>query len=529
MNNATATLRRLIVYTLLFILVVLAANGIGGLLARLFTATEVIGSDEASSLALSLALALVGGVLAAVLFWALWRRTSDPAERGSTAWGLYVGVMYLVSLVAASAYILWALSTLAARDLGDWKPSLARGLAWYGVWAWHRWMWGHGTRGPLALANVPPVLGSVLGLAIGTGALVQILGAVFTQVVDGAGKLAAIGNPWWAPLPGLLVWLAGGLGIWWWHWFHDAGRERTVRLANVALVTVGVLAAAVLCLGGAGVLLYVLLRLGLDRTEPLAELLDPLPLAMACALAGALVWIFHAGVTGTRAASTVLAARLAISGAGLAAAASGTGVIVNGLLATATTSLGGSDPATLLLAGLSSLAVGGPVWWRAFGPLAPADPHGRRVYLVVVFGASALAAMVTLLVIGFRLFELLLGQVGSAGLLERVRAPLGVLLATGLVAGYHFALWRHDRAVAPAPAQRMAPAIGEVLLVAGADAQDLAAAIKEHTGATVTLLQRAGAGSTTLQAVLPALEGLVAERVLLLAGPGERVEAIELA
>ena len=54
-----------------------------------------------------------------------------------------------------------------------------------------------------------------------------------------------------------------------------------------------------------------------------------------------------------------------------------------------------------------------------------------------------MVALVTLLVIGFRLFEFMLGDAGGAGLLERVRAPLGLLVATGLVAGYHFALWRH--------------------------------------------------------------------------------------
>ena len=70
---------------------------------------------------------------------------------------------------------------------------------------------------------------------------------------------------------------------------------------------------------------------------------------------------------------------------------------------------------------------------------------GRRVYLILIFGISAIVAIITLLVIGYRVFEFVLDDLSGQSLLDRVRAPLGLLVATGLAAGYHFSVWRRDR------------------------------------------------------------------------------------
>ena len=438
--------------------------------------------------------------------------------------------MYETSLVTATRFGVGALASSAGGDTGSWNSSLAQGLAWAGVWVWHRWILGHRSRGPLALAKVPHVLGTALGLVIGLGAGTNALAVLFGRAMGTAGELAVIGAPWWRAGLGLLVWAAGGILIWWWHWVREGARGLHTGLAGVGLVALGVAGSVILALGGAGVALFVVLRLLLDRTDPVPVLLEPAPEALAAALLGTLSWLYHARIAQARPEPVPAAAGLAISGLALAAAASGIGVVVNAALATATTRLGGTDPTELMLAGLSSLAIGGPLWWVTWHPTRAADPQGRRIYLVLVFGISAVVALVTLLVIGFRLFEFMLGDSGGAGLLERVRAPLGLLVATGLVAGYHFVLWRRARAAAE-PAQLRERGLGEVVLVAGADAEELAAAIRAHTGAVVTVLRRHDEPDGTLSPgqLLGILEGVAAERVLLLAGPAERLELIELA
>jgi len=298
------------------------------------------------------------------------------------------------------------------------------------------------------------------------------------------------------------------------------------------------------------VTLYVLLRLCFDRSEPLGGILDPLGPYLAAALVGALVWRYHARLAARRSAATRGTATLVTSGLALASAATGVGVVVNSLLAVLTDPLVGSDTRTLLLGGLSALIVGGPLWWAAWRPLAPrvldrtshgGAGNGRRVYLVLVFGLSAVVALVTLLVIGFRLFEFGLGGTADRSVLEGVRAPLGLLVATGLVAGYHFAVWRQDRSLLAVPEGRQ-PGIGRVILVttAGADPEPLRRAINESTGAAVTVWRRAGSGAGTeagqgagaeavqATAVAAALAGVTGKRVLVVAGPGSRIDVIPL-
>ena len=84
-----------------------------------------------------------------------------------------------------------------------------------------------------------------------------------------------------------------------------------------------------------------------------------------------------------------------------------------------------------------------------------------------MFGVSAVVALITLLVMGYRVFEFLLADVTGGSLVDRIRAPLGLLVATGLVAGYHFAVWRHDRTLLAAAAPARRRTTDQVTLVSG--------------------------------------------------------------
>jgi hypothetical protein len=226
-----------------------------------------------------------------------------------------------------------------------------------------------------------------------------------------------------------------------------------------------------------------------------------------------------------------------MSGLGLVAAASGIGVVLNAGLAALADPLASSGTRTLLLGGLSALVVGAPVWWLNWRPTRRVEPAesadtARRVYLVVVFGISAVVALVALLVVGYRLFEFVLDPVATASLIDRVRAPLGLLVATALVFAYHFAVWRHDRAVIAAHGLAPGRRIGRVVLVAAGDADALERVVQQSTGATVTVWHRALAEAgeaPDVAALVAALEGVTARRVLVIAGPGDRVEVVPLA
>lgn len=544
-GSAQRTVRRLIVYTILFALVTVAAIGLGGLLERVLEAGTPLVGGGIAGLALSLAFALIGGPLAAVLWWVLWRRLSDEAERSSLAWGLYLAAMYLVSLIVSTTALLATASSLVG---GRWLPGdFATGAVWALVWVWHRWMWRHPIKHPARLVTVPPIAGAVFGLIIGAGGGVNALGALLDTAIRGASDPAIAGSPWWqVPLEGL-VWAVGGVAIWWWHWFRDGASRLRTGLAAVALVVVGVLGFGVVMLGGLGAVIFVVLRLAFDPSEPAGAVLRSLGTALAAASVGALVWRYHHRIAAERSDGTRRASTLVMSGVGLVAAASGVGVIVNATLATLVSPLAASDTRTLLLGGISALVVGGPVWWLSWRPTRHVESAeiagtGRRVYLIAVFGISAVVAIITLLVIGYRLFEFGLDPTTSASLVDRLRAPVGLLVATALVFGYHFAVWRRDRTVIAAEGLAPARRVGRVILVAAGDAESLERAIEAATGASVTVWRRSGEATGAgpelpgevsgagpdAAAVAGALDGVTARRVLVLAGPGDRIEVVPL-
>lgn len=536
-GGAQRTVRRLIVYGLLFALVTIGAIGLGGLLARLLEAGTALVIDDVAGLAQSLAFTLIGGPLAAFLWWAVWRRLDDEAERTSLAWGLYLAAMYTVSLITFTTALV---STASALVDGDWEPrSFSTGVVWAGVWIWHNWMWRHPARRPARLTSLPPVVGSAYGLVIGVGGAVTALGSLLDTAIRGFSD-QAVGAPWWLSVVRSLLWALAGIAIWWWHWIHDETRSAKTGLANVALVVLGILGASVLTLGGIGTIVFVLLRLAFDRSDPVNELVDPLGEAIAAAAIGSLVWFYHRRVSLARSEDTRQASTLVTSGVGLVAAATGIGVIVNSLLATFGTPLAGSDTRTLLLGGISALIVGGPVWWLVWKPTAPVAPAemastGRRVYLIAVFGLSAIVALVALLVVGYRTFEFLLDTATGATLVDRIRAPLGLLVATALVSGYHFSVWRHDRTATAgmAPAQRRA--ISRVILVTGAAPGPQTQAIEDATGASVSVWMRAAVAGEEVavgpdaQQLARALDGVTGKRVLVVTGPGSQVQVVPLA
>ncbi|WP_247647202.1 DUF5671 domain-containing protein [Arthrobacter sp. E3] len=539
------TVRRLIVFVLLFTLVVIGAIGLAGLLGRLMdTGVELVRDDNAS-LARSLAFTLIGGPFAGLLWWIVWRRVDEPAEQDSLSWGVYVAGASTVSLIIFTSSLL---STAASLVGGNWSPqTFSTGVVWAAVWLWHREMSKDARRRPLRLQQVAPILGAAYGLVIGTGGATTTLGLLFEHAIHGLAGVSTFGQPWWQNLLGALLWAAGGVLVWWWYWVRTKVRFARRGLASVVLAIVGILASSVLMLAGAGITLNGLLRLGFDGSAPAAQILEPLGFSVASAVFGALVLAYHDRAAFARSVGIARTARLLVSGVALVATASGIGVIVNALLVPFGSLLAGSGVRTLLIAGISSFVVGAPLWWLAWKPAHRTETlegsAGRRIYLIAVFGLSAVSALVTLLVLGYRLFEFALADHGGGELIDRVRAPLGLFIATALVAAYHFSVWRQDRAVAPLPGKLRT--IDQVFLVASGEGLVLQRMIEEQTGAMVKLWLRKPTHSQTptlssdsdqdipsfgppLDLLAEALKDVKGKRVLVVTGPGSAIEVIPL-
>lgn len=528
-GGGVQTVRRVITYTLLFVMVVIAAIGLSGLIGRLLDAGNRLITDDSSGLAQSLAFALIAGPLAAGLWWLVWRGLADERDRASVAWALYLAFASTVALIVSATAILTAAAALVS---GRWLAGeFATGIVWAGVWVWHRWMLRHPLKGPARLTTIASVVGSFYGLAVGVGGAVTAFADVLTAATDALGDSTVIGSPWWQPVLQSLAWAVGGAVIWWWHWSRHGVSRLHTRFAQVVLVIITGFGATALFLAGVAITVYVVLRLAFDQSDPLAERLEPLGFAVSAALIGAIVWRYHRGIVARHIAPVRQATTLVASGVALAGAASGVGVIVNSILATIGTPLADDGLRALLFGGVSALVVGGPAWWLFWKPLSQNDQRsttGRRVYLVAVFGISALVALVTLILIAFRLFEFGLSDISADSVLDRVRAPVGLLTATLLVAGYHFVVWRRDlRNAEPAAA---ASAIRQVILVTGSDPEPLRRWIDDAIGASVTVWSRADAAASTATTdqLAAALEGVSARRVLVVAGVGDWLEVVPL-
>lgn len=537
--GAQAVMRRIILFALLFTVVTIGAIGIAGLLDRALDTGRVL-VDDTGGLARALAFTLIGVPLAALLWWFQRRRVvREHSERASLVWTLYLAAMTLTALITATV----SLGSLAVAGLdGRWEPGqLATGVVWAGVWLWHLYLRRDRAIAPTRLGALPVQLSAVFGLAVGASGAISALSALLSAALAGGTFPVLVASQFWvvAVLQGV-VWCVLGGAIWWWHWRGEAARDARGAFAAVLLVII-VAASAATALFAFGTVLYVVLRL-LFGGDPLVDVLEPLDTAIATALIGGLLWAHLGSVLVTRNVEVRRAGRLAISGIALIGAASGFGVVVNTLLATVSPALFGDDPRTLVFGGLSALIVGAPAWWVAWRPAhrvtaTDAAAAARRVYLVIVFGASAIVALVTLLLIGYRLFEVLLDGSASS-LIERIRAPFGLLAATSLVFGYHFAIWRRDRRLAPPVVRQQT--IGRVILVTGTDGGALAARIREVTGAPVTVWRSAevpavGAASqhgaisdADADATLRALDGVVAPRVLVVALSGEPARVVPL-
>lgn len=524
-TSAGGSARRIVLYALLFLLVTLAAIGLGGLFGLLLQGQGEIAGTDTLELARSLAFTLIAGPLAVGLWMWLWRRI-DATERASIGWPLYLSAMGFVSLVVSTVALA---STASAGIVGDWEGrTFATGVVWAGVCLWHHWMDRHATKSPVKLSDLLPVSGSAFGLLVTAGGSAMLITSLLGRLLETDNRLVA-GERWWEFPLQAAIWTVTGAFVWWWYWVNDGARTLETGFSDAATIGVRIALPVLAAMGGAVTTLFVGLHWVFGDLAT-TDVEEALPAGVAALLVGAAIWAFHR-VPLSRRPNAQRIAKLLITGFGLAAAASGIGVIVNAGLDALTQSLVDTNRLGLLFGGISALVVGAPVWFVNWRPAAaPQDDRAvfiaRSVYLVGVFGASALTALVSLLVIVYRVFVYVLES--GTGLIDEIRAPLGLLVATAMVAAYHYPVWRRDRALASTVVKPRS--IDHVILVTGSDPGPLRHSIIESTGAAVTVWRRSDVHETgpTTEHLTEALSAATGKRVLVITGPGAHVDVIEL-
>ncbi|MGO4385101.1 DUF5671 domain-containing protein [Specibacter sp. RAF43] len=458
---AVVNVRQVVVHLLLFILLMLFATG----LANLFTSSFkgfAVERNAPAQLPLALAFTLVAGPLA----WLLWRRIAPSLvrEAGSTsaAWGLQAAAVYVVALVVGGNSLLALLGTLAAGYTTSWSDNLGMGLAWGLLFAWQYRVLRNPRYSPSRLHGLAWVLGNYYTLAVATFALVALLRSSLKAILPTDQLIPLLDGGSWREFANLLVWVVGAAVLWGWHWYRLGVRSMDTGLATVILlVSIGFAAAAALL--GLAFALGAALPIPVDPASIWERVVDQLPLSGALALAGFMVWIYHAAVLRQHASTPSEFGRQVISGIALSIGATGFGMVIHAMLSAFSPSLVGNDPQDVLRVGLALFTCGAVSWVMFWRPLSPAAAAARRIYLVLFFGVSAVVALVALLVVGYRVFRFLITpELAGPSLIGETSAALGLLIATAVVATYHFVLWRSDRAEMEPVTAQAEPAVDTV-------------------------------------------------------------------
>lgn len=546
-ERAGPSLRRFLQYGFLLAAAFVAASGLALLVEQALPGGERLVGLAARDLALGLALSLVGMPVWLGLWRLMVRRLADdPDERGSLAWTLYLAAAATVALVVALVNLVQVGVWATGGDLD--RGAVAAAVVWGAVWVLHAWLAGRrwlAPAGPLADAAV--LAGAAVGLvALALGAagilsfgLEQAYRVLVRDVVAEAVTTETLRRDV------VLTLLAAG--VWWWHWLRAGVRAPRSTLWHVHVVLLGVLGGLLTATVGTAIALHTALDwlFGVGDSASAAVHFERLPGALTAIAVGAWSWWYHRSVLAERERPSRTEPERTysylVAAVGLVAATAGAASgIVAAIQAVATPPLAAADPAgrEAFVAALTLLAIGAPLWalyWRGLERRAGAGDVGerrspsRRAYLFLVVGAGGLTAVgsaVGLLFVFFR--DLLEGTLGTVTVYD-LRVAVGVGLAAAAVTGYHWTVYREDRA---ARGQRAA-APRTVLLVT-ADGRDLGARLAARTGAHVRTLRRldgrpAGGGdapAVDVEAVAAAVLASPHERVLVLVDGGDQLRVI---
>ncbi|WP_256842785.1 DUF5671 domain-containing protein [Ornithinimicrobium cryptoxanthini] len=521
------TVRRLFQYAVLLGLLIVAAIGLTGLLTPLFETGETLTRSDAS-LARDLTFTFIGLPLFLALGrWTLTRLRTDPREVRSLGWTAYLTLATIISLLTAMTGLYGALTSLTGSGPLS-GGSVATALVWTLVWALHQSLATRTT--PDRRLRLVDLLGSLIGLGTAAVALVRLTAEALRQLFDLGGETIVVGTSTDGLLEAGALLLIGAV-VWSHYWLSNLAPSRrdTSWLGYVLLAGVGaglVAALAALTYLGFDVLVWLI---GDTRGATAEQHFSGLPGLVGTAVVGTLGWWHHQAVLGAGRRHERTEVRRVyeylMAGIGLVAAASGLTMVIVAIveaLAGDRDILVGVSTVNSLLAALTLLGVGVPVWWwhwRLAQRAAVADPveevtsPTRRIYLVLLFGVIGVVAVIALLTGVYLLLEDVLANGFSAETLRGTRFALGILVSAGIVSAYHWTVFRGDRASAqtvealgtgsaaqPAtPAQPGAPVSrgprvevpGHVLLVGPADPA-IAREVADRVGGSVQLRRRLG-------------------------------------
>ena len=502
-SNTAQPVRLFFQYALAFGLFMIVTVGLAGLLSRALDVSNIVNADQ-SSLASNLAFVVVGGpLLAGITIWLRNSLRENPSEGHGLIPTFFATLAAIVSLLVFLSSAIAALHNVISGDevLGS---TLGRTI-----------VWGTALILVLKISNsvipkndfrIQYFVGSFITALAALIGLVQVLGGVLAlllsqQTFFDTQKLALVSpdNPIGIGL-GTLV-MSGALWVYYWIKNANTNKSDTLWLAYVLIAGVG--GTLVIAITSLSISLYQVLVwfVGEPTSQNAGEHFASIPQSVATAFAGFLFWWYHKSLLPNESERTDVQRtyEYLVSAISLIASAIGISIVIVALIESLTSQvqLAGAGAINTLLGAGTVIVVAGPVWWHFWSRIqsiarvesnAELSSPVRRVYLFLLFGVGGIVAIVSLITIVVQLFDGILSSNLGANTFSEMRFAIGILISTGIVAAYHWEIYRHEKSVEVS----FATTATNVLLV-GPNSPELIQKLKAATGAKVSFLQRADA------------------------------------
>lgn len=494
-ESRTHVMRRVFQYSMLFVAVIISAIGTSGLLTRVFSSGQSLTSDSAA-LARDASFTIVGiPVLIGLTLWTQSIIRKNPREVDSFAWGSFVTLVDVVSLLTG----LVAVTELAkwATNLPDttWPSSTARVIVWGTTWVSIRLV------KRAASTSAQRQVGNLIGSTVGLGLIVAGAVSVISSLLQIAFNLQNDAFNYQtndATVAGAIT-LTLGAGVWGGYWFARARLSERNSLWHAYVLLIGVGGAFVTAISAASMAIYQLLvwYFGTPNIDVARVHFNDTPANAAYALMGLSSWWYHRWVlheAGRRQRTEVRRIyEYMISGVALGSIAVGIGILVAAGIQSLTDSdlITTSDTTNTLLAALTLLGVGTPIWllyWSRIQVLAHAEPETeaptptRRAYLFGLFGIGGVASLIALITGVFLLLQDVFQGDFASSTFRDMRFAIGVLVTAGVLATYHYAVYRGERQFA-----QVAWRHTRNILLVGPKDEELAHEIQQRTGDRVQI------------------------------------------
>ncbi len=448
--------RRFFQLLLLFGLSIISAVGISGLLGRLIHVGTVISNDK-GTLAMESAFTLVGfPIFIAIAFWTRNTVKKDPEELKTYAWNLYltgISLLSLILLINAQMNIYNGWFTSAPIHGKDFSQL----LIWSIIWFFHFRL--HNQIGRDENSQVEHFVGSLIGLAFSFAGLIQISAGILERI-SSFNQNTLVSSSDKPLINGLIALMIGG-PIWFIYWIKTFQKEPKSTLWYAYVLLIGV--------GGGLLTLLISLSLVIDKllvwfigevNGQRSAFFSAVPTMLGTALCAAIVLWYHRQVLeNSQQIGRTDIRRIyeyAIAAIGLLAASSGFTMILVSILQSIASSnqISGESSINTLLAAVTLIGVGGPVWWLQWESIQKKTNANsaveqssfiRRLYLLLLFGVVGITAVIVLLVTAYLLFYDLFQYGISLGTLNKIKYPVGIFLTALVISTFHWNIYRHEK------------------------------------------------------------------------------------